>query len=103
MLVVKRWTGKNADALVRGEDNNGLHAKGQRTRFLLCIILHKKKRLHVSVPLGRKDTVSSGYAVSEGLRRGVGCSHIHRFTQGYRKTCPTMTEKLLSIIRDKLW
>lgn len=61
-------TGKNADTLVSG-DNNGQHGKGQRTQCLLCIILHKKKLLHVSVQLGRREAVSSGCAVRDYIEK----------------------------------
>lgn len=50
-----------------------------------------------------KDRSSQFWVCSDGLYREAEYGHIHRFTQGYWKSCPTMTEKLLSVIHEKLW
>lgn len=68
MLVAKR-TGKNADILLTEEHNNGSHGEGQIIQCLLCIILHKKKHLHVLIQLVRIEAVSSGCAVMDYIEK----------------------------------
>lgn len=68
MLVAKR-TGENADTLLSEEHNSGSHGKGQIIQCLLCIVLHKKKHLHVLIQLVRREAVSSGCAVVDYVEK----------------------------------